>query len=56
LAVPGTAAFRAIREYCCKKHPSASVKEIDSVSYKVHMQDEELKTQKSEKSDQTFYT
>ncbi|KAI2655449.1 Sodium-dependent neutral amino acid transporter B(0)AT1 [Labeo rohita] len=56
LAVPGTAVFRAIREYCCKKHPSASVKEINSVSYKVHMQDEELKTQKSEKSDQKFYT
>uniref|UniRef100_A0A8C2C383 Transporter n=1 Tax=Cyprinus carpio TaxID=7962 RepID=A0A8C2C383_CYPCA len=32
LSVPGTAVFRAIREYCCKKHPSAPVQEIDSVS------------------------
>uniref|UniRef100_A0A672LQM5 Sodium-dependent neutral amino acid transporter B(0)AT1-like n=1 Tax=Sinocyclocheilus grahami TaxID=75366 RepID=A0A672LQM5_SINGR len=46
LSVPGTAVFRAIREYCCKKHPSAPVQEIDSVSYKVHIQDEELKSQK----------
>uniref|UniRef100_A0A8C2C325 Transporter n=1 Tax=Cyprinus carpio TaxID=7962 RepID=A0A8C2C325_CYPCA len=30
LSVPGTAVFRAIREYCCKKHPSAPVQEIDS--------------------------
>uniref|UniRef100_A0A673NIV4 Transporter n=1 Tax=Sinocyclocheilus rhinocerous TaxID=307959 RepID=A0A673NIV4_9TELE len=56
LSVPGTAVFRAIREYCCKKHPSAPVQEINSGSYKVHIQDEELKSQKSQKSDQKFYT
>uniref|UniRef100_A0A672KN05 Transporter n=1 Tax=Sinocyclocheilus grahami TaxID=75366 RepID=A0A672KN05_SINGR len=56
LSVPGTAVFRAIREYCCKKHPSAPVQEINSGSYKVHLQDEELKSQKSQKSDQKFYT
>uniref|UniRef100_A0A8C2FNZ8 Transporter n=1 Tax=Cyprinus carpio TaxID=7962 RepID=A0A8C2FNZ8_CYPCA len=47
LSIPCTAVFRAIREYCCKKHPSAPVREIDSVTYKVHIQDEELKTQDS---------
>uniref|UniRef100_A0A8C2C352 Transporter n=1 Tax=Cyprinus carpio TaxID=7962 RepID=A0A8C2C352_CYPCA len=56
LSVPGTAVFRAIREYCCKKHPSAPVQEIDSVSYKVHIQDVEPKSQKSQKSDQKLYT
>uniref|UniRef100_A0A8C2FMQ3 Transporter n=1 Tax=Cyprinus carpio TaxID=7962 RepID=A0A8C2FMQ3_CYPCA len=56
LSIPCTAVFRAIREYCCKKHPSAPVREIDSVTYKVHIQDEELKTQESQKSDQKFYT
>uniref|UniRef100_A0A8C1W7N9 Transporter n=1 Tax=Cyprinus carpio TaxID=7962 RepID=A0A8C1W7N9_CYPCA len=56
LSIPCTAVFRAIRDYCCKKHPSAPVREIDSVTYKVHIQDEELKTQESQKSDQKFYT
>uniref|UniRef100_A0A8C2GZK0 Transporter n=1 Tax=Cyprinus carpio TaxID=7962 RepID=A0A8C2GZK0_CYPCA len=31
LSVPGTAVFRAIREYCCKKHPSCA--EINSIHY-----------------------
>ncbi|XP_026084878.1 sodium-dependent neutral amino acid transporter B(0)AT1-like [Carassius auratus] len=56
LSIPGTAVFRAIREFCCKKQPSAPVQEIDCVSYKVHAQVEELKSQKSQKSDQMFYT
>lgn len=56
LSVPGTAVFRAIREYCCKKHSSAPVQEIDSVTYKVHIEDVDLKSQKSQKSDPNFYT
>ncbi|XP_052473488.1 sodium-dependent neutral amino acid transporter B(0)AT1-like [Carassius gibelio] len=56
LFIPGTAVFRAIREFCCKKHSSAPVQEIDCVSYKVQLQDEELKSQTSQKSDQKFYT
>ncbi|XP_056331939.1 solute carrier family 6 member 19b [Danio aesculapii] len=56
LAVPGTAVFRAIRDYCCKKHPSASIQQLDSISYKVHMHDEEVKSQKTEKFDQKLYT
>lgn len=50
LSVPGAAVVRAIRNYCCKKHPSDGVQELDSISYKIHMQDDEKKSQNSHKS------
>lgn len=50
LAVPGTALFRAIRNYCCKKHHTDAVQELNSISYKIQMHDEEKKSQNPYKS------